>query len=121
MASNGKRIIEDDMAQELILDNDSDAHISEDEIPPRGSGSEKEEILHTVGWQYTLSTLYIYNPQVYRGPQWDNKKRNIHYQPSLKSIECLHAVFFSSPHLKLFNCWWKRQAFYQRTAGLRAG
>jgi hypothetical protein len=48
MALKGKRIIEDNIAQELILDGNSDAHILEDEILTCGSGSEKEERLHIV-------------------------------------------------------------------------
>jgi hypothetical protein len=44
MASRRKRIIEDkDIAQVLILDSVSDAHISEDKISSRESDSDKEE------------------------------------------------------------------------------
>jgi hypothetical protein len=38
---------DEDTAQELILDSDSDAHISEDEILPHESNSEKEEKYYT--------------------------------------------------------------------------
>jgi len=43
MASKRKRIIEDDIAQELILESDSDIHIPRDEILSHESDSEKEK------------------------------------------------------------------------------
>jgi hypothetical protein len=62
MTSKGKKIIEDNIVQELILGSDSDPHISEDEISPCGSGIEKEETA------YTFSTMCTYNPWVYGAP-----------------------------------------------------
>jgi hypothetical protein len=62
--------------------------------------------LHTVDWQYKLSTYRTCNPQVYGSSQWVTTYRGT--PTSLKTLG--HGVFLCcSFFLKLYSCWWKRQ------------
>jgi hypothetical protein len=74
-----KRGLQDeDIAQELILDSDSDAHMSEDDISSQSDSDteddDRKDRLQRLDRHYTNSTFCTCDTQDYRGAQWAETK-----------------------------------------------
>jgi hypothetical protein len=99
-----RRLQDEDIAQELILESDSDAYISENDIsPPQSDSDEDRRDTGCRDWTNTIQSQPS-APVIHKftGGWRQNEAPHINKDSLLLSV-------FMHFFMKLCNCWWKRQ------------
>jgi hypothetical protein len=105
MALN-RRLQDEDIAKELILESVSDAYISEDDISPQRDSGEDRTDTGCRDWTNTIQSR-TFAPVIHKftgGPTGFRQNEAPHINKDF-ATERFHALFF----MKLCNCWGNRQ------------